>query len=109
WRWILIFRSTALSILSLSLHDALAIFPIAVPIIIAIIGVEFVRMAAVHTPTPLATALGLIAAIVIGDIAIKVGLLAMSPMTIARSEEHTSELQSRFDIVCRLRTEEKKA
>src|SRR5690625_1129969 len=50
--------------------------PIAVQIIIAIIGVEFVRMAAVHTPTPLATALGLIAAIVIGDIAIKVGLFS---------------------------------
>lgn len=49
---------------------------IAVQIIIAIIGVEFVRMAAVHTPTPLATALGLIAAIVIGDIAIKVGLFS---------------------------------
>jgi len=50
--------------------------PIAVQIIIAVIGVEFVRMAAVHTPTPLATALGLIAAIVIGDIAIKVGLFS---------------------------------
>lgn len=50
--------------------------PIAIQIIIAIIGVEFVRMAAVHTPTPLATALGLIAAIVIGDIAIQVGLFS---------------------------------
>src|SRR5699024_11765671 len=27
---------------------------------------------------------------------------------LSRSEEHTSELQSRFDIVCRLRLEEKK-
>src|SRR5690625_7003909 len=50
--------------------------PIAVQIIIAVIRVEFVRMAAVHTPTPLATALGLIAEIVIGDIAIKVGLFS---------------------------------
>src|SRR5690625_5478759 len=38
------------------------------------IGVEFLRMAAVHTPTPLATAMGLIAAILIGEIAVDVGL-----------------------------------
>ena len=31
-------------------------------------------MAAVHTPTPLASAMGLIAAIMIGDIAVKTGL-----------------------------------
>src|SRR5699024_12320483 len=29
-------------------------------------------------------------------------------MILARSEEHTSELQSRFDLVCRLLLEEKK-
>src|SRR5699024_236518 len=31
-----------------------------------------------------------------------------SPATLRRSEEHTSELQSRFDIVCRLLLEKKK-
>lgn len=50
--------------------------PIAVQIIMAVIGVEFLRMAAVHTPTPLATALGLIAAVLIGDIAIDVGMFS---------------------------------
>jgi len=50
--------------------------PVAVQIILADIGVEFLRMAAVHTPTPLATALGLIAAVLIGDIAIDVGLFS---------------------------------
>src|SRR5699024_11298486 len=30
------------------------------------------------------------------------------PFVIIRSEEHTSELQSRFDLVCRLLLEEKK-
>src|SRR5699024_11959679 len=30
------------------------------------------------------------------------------PANIARSEEHTSELQSRFDLVCRLLLEKKK-
>src|SRR5699024_12348442 len=30
------------------------------------------------------------------------------PVSISRSEEHTSELQSRFDLVCRLLLEKKK-
>lgn len=50
--------------------------PIPLQIILADVGVEFLRMAAVHTPTPLATALGLIAAVLIGDIAIDVGLFS---------------------------------
>src|SRR5690625_864201 len=50
--------------------------PVAIQIILADIGVEFLRMAAVHTPTPLATALGLIAAVLIGDIAVNVGLFS---------------------------------
>ena len=49
---------------------------IPIQIILADVGVEFLRMAAVHTPTPLATALGLIAAVLIGDIAIDVGLFS---------------------------------
>src|SRR6266704_5900251 len=32
----------------------------------------------------------------------------MQPWRAARSEEHTSELQSRFDLVCRLLLEKKK-
>lgn len=37
-------------------------------------GVDLLRLAAVHTPTPLASAMGLIAAILVGDIAVKSGL-----------------------------------
>ena len=37
-------------------------------------GVELLRMAAIHTPTPLSTAMGLIAAVLIGEIAIDAGL-----------------------------------
>ncbi|WP_307473238.1 spore germination protein [Cytobacillus purgationiresistens] len=48
--------------------------PLLVQILLADLGIEFLRMAAIHTPTPLSTAMGLIAAILIGDIAIKVGL-----------------------------------
>ncbi|WP_305852316.1 spore germination protein [Virgibacillus sp. MSJ-26] len=50
--------------------------PIFVQILIGIIGVEFLRLAAVHTPTPLATSMGLIAAVLIGEIAIDVGMLS---------------------------------
>ncbi|OEF99309.1 spore gernimation protein GerA [Vulcanibacillus modesticaldus] len=42
--------------------------------IFAELGVDILRMAAVHTPSPLATALGLISAIIIGQMAIDVGL-----------------------------------
>jgi len=38
------------------------------------IGLDMIRMSAIHTPSPLATALGLIAAFMIGDVAISVGL-----------------------------------
>ncbi|MFC3038975.1 spore germination protein [Virgibacillus xinjiangensis] len=48
--------------------------PIAVQIILGGIGMEFLRMAAIHTPTPLSTAMGLIAAVLIGQIAIDVGM-----------------------------------
>ncbi|TFE00455.1 spore germination protein [Jeotgalibacillus sp. R-1-5s-1] len=48
--------------------------PLIVQLLIADIGIEFLRMAAIHTPTPLSTAMGLIAAVLIGQIAIDVGL-----------------------------------
>ncbi|SDB91719.1 stage V sporulation protein AF [Pelagirhabdus alkalitolerans] len=48
--------------------------PLLVQIVLADLGVEFLRMAAIHTPNPLSTAMGLIAAVLIGEIAIEVGL-----------------------------------
>jgi len=48
--------------------------PLLVQILIADIGIEVLRMAAIHTPTPMSTAMGLVAAIVIGQVAIDVGL-----------------------------------
>ena len=48
--------------------------PIVVQIFLADFGLEFLRMAAIHTPTSLSTAMGLIAAALIGQIAIDVGL-----------------------------------
>jgi stage V sporulation protein AF len=48
--------------------------PVFAQIVIAEVGIELLRMAAIHTPSPLATALGLVAALLIGEIAINVGL-----------------------------------
>lgn len=48
--------------------------PIIIQLLIADLGVEFLRIAAIHTPTPLSTAMGLIAAVLIGQIAVDVGL-----------------------------------
>lgn len=49
--------------------------PILAQFLFVEIGVDLMRLAAIHTPTPLATAMGLVAAILIGDVAIKAGLL----------------------------------
>lgn len=38
------------------------------------LGISILRMAAIHTPSPLATALGLISAIILGEMAVSVGL-----------------------------------
>ncbi|WP_152446575.1 spore germination protein [Bacillus sp. THAF10] len=48
--------------------------PLIVQILIIEVGMDMLRMAAIHTPTSLGTALGLVAAILIGDVAVKVGL-----------------------------------
>lgn len=48
--------------------------PIILQLIIAELGIDLLRMASIHTPSPLATAMGLIAAVLIGEIAIEVGL-----------------------------------
>ncbi|WP_249871096.1 spore germination protein [Oceanobacillus saliphilus] len=47
--------------------------PLLVQFLIAEIGLDMLRMAAIHTPSSLATALGLVAAIMIGQISVEVG------------------------------------
>lgn len=51
-----------------------AMLPLFVQILIADIGVEILRMASIHTPSPLATAMGLVAGILLGETAVQVGL-----------------------------------
>jgi stage V sporulation protein AF len=47
--------------------------PLLLQFFLAEIGIDLMRLAAVHTPTPLATAMGLVAAILIGDVAVQTG------------------------------------
>lgn len=49
-------------------------------VVAAEIGVEFLRMASIHTPSSLSTAMGLIAGILIGDMAISIGVF--TPQTV---------------------------
>jgi stage V sporulation protein AF len=49
---------------------------------IAEVGVEFLRMASIHTPTALSTAMGLIAGILLGDIAVAVGLFSIQTVLV---------------------------
>ncbi|MDT8861724.1 spore germination protein [Alkalihalobacillus sp. MEB130] len=50
--------------------------PLFAQFLIAEIGIEMLRMAAIHTPNALATALGLVAALLIGEVAINVGVFS---------------------------------
>ncbi|NGQ94638.1 spore germination protein [Brevibacillus sp. SYP-B805] len=50
--------------------------PLLAQFLLAEVGMDLMRMAAIHTPTPLATAMGLIAAVLVGEVAIKVGLFS---------------------------------
>ncbi|THF78472.1 spore germination protein [Cohnella fermenti] len=48
--------------------------PLILQFLMVEIGVDLMRLAAVHTPSPLVTAMSLVSAILVGDIAVKTGL-----------------------------------
>ncbi|XIH35453.1 spore germination protein [Cytobacillus firmus] len=48
--------------------------PLVVQFLMIELGLDMLRMAAIHTPSALATALGLVAALMIGQVAVEVGL-----------------------------------
>ncbi|MBD8071353.1 spore germination protein [Bacillus sp. PS06] len=50
--------------------------PIILQFLLIEVGIDMLRMAAIHTPNSLATALGLVAAIMIGQVAVAVGLFS---------------------------------
>lgn len=45
-----------------------------IQLITVLIGIELIRMASIHTPSALSTSMGLVSGLIIGDVAIKVGL-----------------------------------
>lgn len=49
-------------------------FPIVLQVLAGEIGIEFLRMASIHTPTAISSALGIVSAILIGQVAVDVGL-----------------------------------
>ncbi|SEB12273.1 stage V sporulation protein AF [Thalassobacillus cyri] len=53
-----------------------AAIPLIAQFLLAEIGIDMLKMAAIHTPSSLATALGLVAAILIGQVAVEVGLFS---------------------------------
>ncbi|MFC3039065.1 spore germination protein [Virgibacillus xinjiangensis] len=53
--------------------NEMGVIPLLLQFLIAEIGIDMLRMAAIHTPSSLATALGLVAAIMIGQISVEVG------------------------------------
>src|SRR5699024_12513294 len=75
---------------SLSLHDALPISPVRAA------GTGQVATTSSMTPSSAAP-----------STAVASGVLSQTRTMAPRSEEHTSELQSRFDLVCRLLLEKK--
>src|SRR5699024_12313055 len=92
---------------SLSLHDALPIFLIIlylgfIPIVIYYFKVPFLQsvLSILLALTFNLTIIHLLAYNLF-DMALKISNVPNDPVMI-RSEEHTSELQSRFDLVCRL-------
>ena len=48
--------------------------PLVLQFLFVEVGVDLMRLAAVHTPSPLVTAMSLVSAILVGDIAVKTGL-----------------------------------
>jgi len=52
------------------------IVPIFLQFLLAEIGIDLIRMALIHTPNSLATSLGLIGAVLIGQLAVEVGLFS---------------------------------
>lgn len=50
--------------------------PLFLQFLIVEIGIDMLRMAAIHTPNSLATALGVVAALMIGQVAVEVGLFS---------------------------------
>lgn len=76
--WLVLVRNDLLfGILEILTPKGDAKLGIFIQVIAAEVGVEFLRMASIHTPSSLSTAMGLIAGILIGDMAIRMGVFTI--------------------------------
>ncbi len=53
----------------------MGVIPLLIQFLVAEGALDMMRLAAIHTPTPLTTALGLVAAVLIGEVAVEMGFL----------------------------------
>lgn len=74
---ILVERDAFFGLLTVMIPDESVTINIYLQVLVAEVGVEFLRMASIHTPNALSTAMGLIAGILLGDIAVSVGLFSI--------------------------------
>ncbi len=81
--WLLMIKyDYRIEFLSFLFPEDKQILNIFIQVILAEIGVEFLRMASIHTPSALSTAMGLIAGVILGDIAVSVGLFSYQTVLI---------------------------
>ncbi|WP_409991407.1 spore germination protein [Paranoxybacillus vitaminiphilus] len=76
--WYLLVTNPELSprFLSFLTNMKMGDIPLFAQLFIIEVGIDMLRMAAIHTPSSLATALGLVAALMIGGVAVEVGLFS---------------------------------
>ena len=77
WLLLLKYEVVLPEIFSIFIPDDEIKISIFLQIVAAEIGVEFLRMASIHTPSSLSTAMGLVAGILIGDVAMQVGVFSV--------------------------------
>lgn len=65
---------------------------------IVLIGVELIRMASIHTPSALSTSMGLVSGLIIGDVAIKVGLFSEQIVILAAISSIGSYITPSYEL-----------
>lgn len=67
-------------------------------LLIVLVGIELIRMASIHTPSALSTSMGLVAGLIIGDVAIKVGLFSEQIVILAAISSIGSYITPSYEL-----------